>query len=298
MPFFALFFGPVRTAGTRYPHWKYRLVKMGSAPNAEMEWADNMRVLFATVRRVSLAGATCALALSLVSGCCRQVDMWTPQPRVHWSDIETRPVEPVRDGYHLLKDEPSRGLFPASIAVTRVAVGPDKERPELRRKHLLRDPRNEFLRWNAAFDDQMAVSEVFPIDQRDLGGADGEPEQVLAAFHALHARVGFVYGVNELSECATEMIGVLYDVNAGEPIASIHAQAASVAPLEDDEDPEDLWQTDSRALVRADFERHLYECIRALIAQDEPAAVESPTGWTPAGPVRPVEWPPRFTPGW
>lgn len=258
-----------------------------------------MKVLFTTVRGLWLAGATCALALVLLSGCSsKQAEVWTPSPRVHWTDIETTPVEPVEGGYHILKAEPSQGLFPASIAVTRVAVKLDPERMEVRQRHLLRDPQNEFLRWNAAFDNQMAVGEVFPIDQRDLGGADGEPERVLAAFHALHAQIGFVYGINELSERETEMIGVLYDVNAGEPIASIHAHATSVPPPEGDEDTGNLWRTDSRALVRTRFEKHVYECVRTLIARDQPAVVESPTGWTPAGPVRPVEWPPRYSPGW
>ena len=222
--------------------------------------------------------------------------MWTPQPQVRWSDIETQPVEQVRDGYSILETEVTQGLFPASIAVTRVAVRSDDGPAYQRQRQLLRDPRNEFLRWNAAFDDQMAVGEVFPIDQRDLGGADGAPEQILAAFHALHARIGFVYAVNELSESETEMIGVLYDVNAAEPIASLRARAVSVLPLEEDEEPADLWETDSRALVRAKFERYVYDCIRELISRDEPPAVERSTGWIPAGPVRPVEWPPRCGP--
>ena len=258
-----------------------------------------MRALWTTNRWRLVGVGTCAFTLALASGCCTQdVAMWTPPPQVHWSDLATELVVHVRDDYRILKAEPTQGLFPGSMAVTRVAVHPDAKDPERRRKHLLRDPQNEFLRWNAAFDDQMAISEVFPIDQRDLAGASADPKQVLAAFHALHARIGLVYAVNELSEADTEMIGVLYDVNAAEPIASVHAQAASAPALEEDEEPIDPWTTDSRALVRAAFQDHVYRCIRALISEDRPAAVESPTGWIPAGPVRPVEWPPRFRPEW
>ena len=139
----------------------------------------------------------------------------------------------------------------------------------------------------------MAISEVFPIDQRDLGGASAEPEQIVAAWRGLHARVGIVYAVNGLSETGTEMIGALYDVAAAKPIAAMHAQAFSIIPPKGDDEPADLWETDSRALVRAEFERHVYECLRELISRDVPALLESPDGWTPPGPIRPVEWPPR-----
>lgn len=188
------------------------------------------------------------------------------------------------------------GLFPANMSVTRVSLESDEEQEFSTQPRLYADPRNEFLQWNTAFDDQMAVSEVFPIDQRDLGGGEADPNQILAAFRALHARIGLVYAVNELSETESEMFGILYDNDAAEPIAAIHAQAVSVEPPKDENEkgePTDLWETDSRALVRAKFARQVHACVRELIQKDQPAVVETPTGWTPAGPIRPVEWPPR-----
>ena len=247
-------------------------------------------------------GVLGAFLLGIASGCAvTEIEGgWTPPPEVHWDDISTGAVAPVDNGYRILRIEPTQGLFPASIGVTRMAVESENQGAPIRQKHLLRDPRNEFLRWNSAFDDQMAVSEVFPIDQRDLGGAPAEPQQVLAAFSALHARIGFMYAVNELSENETEMIGALYDVTAAEPIASIHARALSLPPPDEKgEEPVDLWKYDSRALVRAAFERHIHGCIRELISRDERAPLESRDGWTPLCPVRPVEWPPRqLRSGW
>jgi len=141
----------------------------------------------------------------------------------------------------------------------------------------------------------MAISEVFPIRGRDLGGGEADPEQILAAFTALHARLGLIYAMNELSRTESEMFGVLYDTKSAQPIASFHVQAVSVLPPENERcrEPVDLWETDSRALVRARFERLVHTCIRELILQDEPETVEPPKGWTPASPTLPAEWPPR-----
>lgn len=240
-------------------------------------------------------------SLSVFWGCSsskKEESAWTPKPRVEWTSIAAAPAPTVQDGYQILTGGRTKGLFPANMAVTRVSLEPGADAPETNEPNLFADPRNEFLQWNTVFDDQMAVSEVFPIAQRDLGGRDADPPQILAAFRGLHARLGLLYAVNELSDRQTEMFGTLYDTQTGSPIAVIHAQAVSIEPGEDEPEKEDKkhadpWKTDSRALVRAKFAKQAHTCIRDLIAADEPALVEAPSGWTPAGPIRPVEWPPR-----
>ena len=240
-------------------------------------------------------------ALSVFWGCSsskKEQPVWTSKARVEWKSVAAAPAPAVRDGYEILTGGRTKGLFPANMAVTRVSLEPGVDAPETTEPYLFADPRNEFLQWNTAFDDQMAVSEVFPIAQRDLGGRDADPQQILAAFRGLHARLGLLYAVNELSDSQTEMFGTLYDTGTGSPVAVIHAQAVSIEPGKDqpakkDGKHTDLWKTDSRALVRAKFAKQVHTCIRDLIAADEPALVEAPSGWTPAGPIRPVEWPPR-----
>lgn len=250
-----------------------------------------------SLSRFQIVMINAALVIVGLSGCASSRPQneggWIPKPRVTWSEIAPAPIVPAAQGFKLLTTEPTQGLFPASIGVTRVAFAENSKVGESHRLCLLRDPRNEFLQWNDAFDDQMPVGEVFPIDQRNLAGAEAHPTLILEAFRTLHARIGFVYAVNELSKNETEMIGALYDVASGKPLASIHAHAASVPTPEDDTEANDLWETDSRALVRAAFAGHVYQCIRTLIALDQSAAQESPEGWTPEGPIWPVEWPPK-----
>jgi hypothetical protein len=207
-------------------------------------------------------------------------------------------LPPVRNDYRILLEQPTSGLFPASMAVSRVAMDDRIAPHHVGRPRLLTDPRNEFLRWNRAFDNLMALSEVFPIAERTLGGGAAEPEQILAAYRALDARLGFVYAVNELSETETEIMGVMYETKTLQPIACMHAHAGSTLPPDEatkkNETP-NLWETDSRALVRERMEKLVHACLRQLILGDQPAGLEDRGGWKHL-PVRPAEWPPRDFP--
>jgi hypothetical protein len=133
-----------------------------------------------------------------------------------------------------------------------------------------------------------------------LGGGEAEPQQIVAAFRALHAKLGLVYAVNELSEDHTEMIGVLYDLTTSRPLVSYAAQAESIPPPESasksEKRSQDLWKTDSRALVRAEFGKLVHASLRELILTDRPTDLEDKSGWTPIYPTRAVVWPPRVSP--
>ena len=247
---------------------------------------------------VALTVLGVAALLAVLSGCAAkrlEPAVFTPAPHVYWEDLSTQPIEPAYNGYRLLAQGPTRGCFPASIGVSRLAIRATSGDPIEREPFIAPKPRNEFLMWNRAFDNQMAVSEAFPVWQRDLGGAQAEPAQIIAAFRALGARVALVYAQNEFSETEAEMLGVLYDAEAELPLATVHARAHSVVPPAEGQARDDAcpWDTDARALVRAKFERLTLECVRALILNDEAEVVEVPAGWKPAEPTRPIVWPPR-----
>lgn len=239
-----------------------------------------------------------SFALFLVAsiGCAAKAkpEPWVAKSRVGWQQISTLDAPPVSEGYVLLNPKPTKGLFPASLAVSRVGLEA-KPLEATEQPGLYTDPRNEFLQWNSAFDDLMAVSEVFPITERTLGGGEADPEQILAAFRALNARLGLVYAVNEMSPTETEMLAVLYDVRAGVPLAFCRTSAASAPPPDSKSEAKKLdpWTTDSRALVRAKFERFAHACLRELTLKDTPSELEDKSGWTSDRPRLPAEWPPR-----
>lgn len=251
-----------------------------------------------------IRNAMCMLlaGLAAVGGCAhRDAESWTRPPQVNWADLCNANVHWRRNHFTLLTKGPTKGMFPAEIAVTRISREEDETRQGIVRAKLVRDPRNEFLQWNRTFDDQMAISAVFPVAQRDLGGGDPTPERINAAMRALHAGIGLIYAFNQVSEHESEMFGTLYDASLGWPLATIHASAKSLTPpakQDDDDEAEDayedltMWEKDSHALARQAFERLFYACIRELIMRDQPAEVTAPDGWVPVGPIMPVQWPP------
>jgi hypothetical protein len=248
-------------------------------------------------------------AVATLTGCARPKEpAWTAKPQVRWADVSTQESPPVVNGYRILQPLGSVGRFPASVAVSRLSIRCepailDQAAPQsayiaaktrmVRRPFLSKKPKNEFLAWNSTFDDQMAVSELFPIAQRDLGGGPADPLQIIAAFKALEAKLGIIYAVNEKTPNRTEMLGVLYETETALPLAAFHAHAVSIIPPEDEKKPIDLWTYDSKALVREKFEKLVYACVHELILNDQPERVDVPEGWIPERPVQPAEWPPR-----
>lgn len=264
------------------------------------------RIVAAPVRLASVKLARLNTTISLIlvgvvlpGGCSsskKKEEPWVPKPVVGWRQVAPAEIAPLDNLYRIVVPQPTRGLFPTSIAITRVGLTALEDDYEPLVPMVFKDPRNEFLQWNTSFDDQMAISEVFPIDQFTLGGGLAEPEQVVAAFAALRAGVGIIYAMNELGPNVSEMFGTIYDVPNARPIAYLHASAVSIEPPEDDsaesEEQPDLWETDSRALVRRKFETMLYACIFELIQSDEVEVIDVPEGWKRVMPERPVAWPP------
>jgi hypothetical protein len=235
------------------------------------------------------------VALLALGGCAaREQEDWSSTAQVRWSDVGGASHAPVSDGFVLLSETPTTGRFPATLAVTRVAVREAEDSPK-RERYLTSKPHNEFLEWNSALDNQMAIASVFPIWQRDLGGGPVELGQVLAAFRALGGTVGLIYAGNRTSATEAEMFGILYDTESTRPLAAIHASAASLPEEEEDgtEARPHIWQRDARALVRAEFSGLVHACMRELIVRDVPERVDVPPGWKPEHRYPPVEWPPR-----
>lgn len=237
---------------------------------------------------------TALTLLFCATGCSQKsIQPWSPKPLVLWEDICTRPIPQTINTFRIIKTEQTRGLFPASMAVTRIGIDAEQMSDPGVRVRLVTNPRNEFLQWNTALDDQMAISEVFPIRDEDLGGRRITMDLLFDAAVALDAQLGLVYAVNELRQDRTEILGVIYDLESTQALAVIHSQATS---LDTDgtkgKDAPSLWKTDSSALARAQFDRLLHACIRELIIQDQPPPVVVPAGWPSSFRPQPAVWPP------
>lgn len=250
-----------------------------------MHTAELMRAY----RHTALTPVACLLACI---GCAaQQKNGWEQTPRVEWNQVGGKTNEPKSTGYHVLSPSTTQGIFPANIGVTRVTMEQIDELSPATPPHLVTNPRNESLLWNAAMDDQMAISEVFPVRQRDMGGAPATPENIVSAMHALGASLGLIYAVNEVADNRTEMFGMLYETSTLKPLATFRTEAEELAP-DQVEKPDEIWRTDSRAIAQRQFEAQLRSCMREMIDRDNPAEVEAPEGWVPENPIRTVVWPP------
>ncbi len=253
-----------------------------------------MRNLQVMKLRVLLTAAVTAL----LCGCAAPESKkpWVAPQRVAWSDVATEPVESVENGYRIVQSDATEGLFPCALAVSRIAA----ETPRTNAGGSLAapsTPHNEFLIWNTSFDNLPAVSEAFPVVERDLGEYPVEPQLILSAARAFHAGLSLIYAVNQLAPEKYEMLGVLHDTKTGKPIAVFHTVNETIIRPKNAKKAHnnvDAWEYEARALARLQFKSLALACFRELIAHDVPQRQEPPEGWTPNRPLAPMHWPPRY----
>lgn len=250
------------------------------------------------MKRYPLTAAAVLAALAPLAGCSKPQDqvVRTMRPQVHWEDLAAEPVDDVDDTFANLATEGTDGLFPTSIAVARITV--DEENLDEQHPHVLMQmtPPNDFLSWNALFDNLRYVSESFPLHSHDLGEDAPSAARIVSAAAELTAGLCLVYGRSEASETESEVRGVLYQAQTGKPLAAIHARVAVPAPDQINRPPEqvrgDDRHRDPRFLADLRFQRLVLDCIRDLRRGDRPVVVEPPEGWRPDQPTEPRVWPP------
>ncbi|MBN1514903.1 MAG: hypothetical protein JXB13_23025 [Phycisphaerae bacterium] len=258
------------------------------------------------LRYVILAGLSLALL-----GCEKRKELpfMPTAPVVLWRDLSGRQANLPQDTFTLLVDEPTEGLFPASLAVARLAgVQPAGAGPRFAADHglvLSTAPAHELLRWNAAFDDVRLVSEVFPLSQMSLNGRSACVSTLMESAAAMTGRICLVYSITDLTPSESEIKGVLYRVSTQQPVAAVHARGAYYPPPddEDDEDTRDNFQKlleprSARLVAEARFLSLTRACLLALRDNDRPAKPEIEEGWVPQGPLAPPIWPPLYNYWW
>jgi hypothetical protein len=254
----------------------------------------------------------CTVVACLLAAGCSQTDepAFEPtSPVVRWADLVSSEVALPEDGFTLLVTQPTKGLFPASLGVARLAaVTPESAEsgePLTSRIILAEEPAHDFLRWNSAFDDVRPVREVFPISWIALNGREVTAANVVDACRAMTGRMCLVYCQTDVSVSESEARGVMYEAVTGRPLATIHARGVYVAPESDEAAPEDGDDASrdgpplTPRLVSEDrFEALVRACMLQLAANDQPQPPAPEEGWVPEGPLAPPVWPPSASPPW
>ena len=250
-----------------------------------------------------------AIALAVSTGCEKRKspEFTATDPAVPWHDLIDEDTALPDDDFVLYTSGVTKGLFPTSLAVARVAAIPPDEpalpAPDEYELALNMEPLHKFLHWNSAFDDVRSVSEVFPLSRIAMNGQRVNMASVVKATQAMTGRLCLLYAAADVGPTESEIRGVLYRVNDGQPLAAIHARGIYVEPEEDDEElaeaeeprselDELLTPCTPRLVAEARFRSLTRDCILKLLAGDEPAEPEPEEGWVPEGPLAPQIWPP------
>jgi hypothetical protein len=169
------------------------------------------------------------------------------------------------------------------------------------------NPPHDFLKWNSLFKDVRAVSAVFPISWVALDGREISARNMVKATEALTGRMCLVYAITDFDESYSEVKGVLYRVDTGEALATIHASGSYDLPYDEDP-PTDAAQLSApvvqllaprtpRLVAERRFQSRVRACMLKLLEQDQPVEPTPEEGWVPEGPLAPPLWPP-IPPEW
>ncbi len=217
------------------------------------------------------------------------------RPSLEWHEVGAEGLPAEESGIVNLSPAGTDGVFPASIAVVRLTVV-DGVLDGGRMTVLDMEPANDMLPWNSLFDNLRYVADAFPLNDRDLNGANPAPAQLCRAAHDLSANLCLVYAASDPSVWQSRIRGVIYDTRTQTALAAIQANADGSDPefvehpaeLADD----DMSHCDARVLASRRFEQLVYDCVRDLQRADRVVAPSLEEGWTPDGPVLPRAWPP------
>ena len=221
-----------------------------------------------------------------------------PSEAAGWSDLSPGASVTSEEGYRLLVPQATEGLFPSSIAVARIAQSAYNGGQLV----MAMKPEVDFLAWNSVFDDFRGISEVFPLNEKDLDGGEVSADNLLAASEALEAGLMLLYTESQAQFDRCSLSGVLYDVRSRQALAAIHANSLISDPVTPDErvartaSARGCEERDPRLVAINSFESHVRDCLRRLMTKDKSKNVGPIEGWIPTYSVEPLIWPSTYPP--
>lgn len=201
--------------------------------------------------------------------------------RIHLREL-ARDIAAVSDGWRLLAQDATQGRFGCSLAIAKLAAAEQAGVVKL----VALTPAEEAYWTNAVcgVSELGALQFISPISVRP---AEPGVETLCAAARSLEASLLLLYAPNRYGPNTAQVLGVIYDLKSGRPIASLHASASiraeggeEVAP---DRERGDQRQVDAYYQASRAFEQYLLACLNRLIANDSSPPTTQPHRWsTPA----------------
>ncbi len=253
-----------------------------------------------------IAVAACLAVVLGEAGCVKKAEIQfvATDPVLQWQDLQLPDDVEVHDGYTLLEEQQTTGLFPTAVAVVRIRADYTDAGPPATMLELNTEPETELLPWNSLLDDQRAISGVFPIKPIALQGEDVTVEHLLKTAEVMKASVCLIYATADLSQTESEVRGAIYDARRLKPLAVLcaHARIENLdealadlpkpAPMEPRyfDAAKDPRYHDAPGMAIYKFEALVRECVIALRKNDTPLENQPTEGWMPQPPPDGVFW--------
>jgi len=227
------------------------------------------------MRAAAGIGVGCVVVAFATLGCA-------PQPGTYERRIQMRElaadVAPVDNGYHTLVQEKTEGRFACSLAIAKLAPG-----DEAGAINLVELTPAEEAYWTNAVCGVSEVRDLQFLSPISVRPDEPRTETLLGAAAAREASLLLLYAPNRYGPNSAQVLGVLYDVRTGQPIASLHASASfadeegkEVAP---DQMLGDHRETDACYQASRAYEQYLLGCLGELIHNDSPPPATQPHRW-------------------
>jgi hypothetical protein len=219
------------------------------------------------------------LAAMLVG--CHERPQITYAPPLNMSELAAGLPTPDND-FALLVDQPTSGRFGCPLAIAKLAAGSGAESSGplvLTELHS-----NEQAYWTEQMRGVVAIQKLIFLRPRSIR----PEEQSLATLCDTAGRLGapllLLYAPRQLGPNAAHVLGVLYEAQSRQPLATVRSTAHLL-----DEKGEEVSPNDERGDHRAQdagyqaqrkFESYTLACLRELIHRDTRPATTQPHKWS------------------
>jgi len=188
-------------------------------------------------------------------------------------------VAAVDNAYELLESAGSTGRFGCGLAIGKLAAGEAAEQVRL----AVLTPAEEGY-WTQTTAVLPRIRHAQFLSPAGTFPRDSAVDVLCKKAASLDAGLLLLYAPNRYGLNSAQVLGVLYDVTTGKPIASLHASATFIDDETGLETPPDYEKGDKRGTdavfqsARA-FERYVQDCLVDLINRDKPAPPTEPKKW-------------------
>lgn len=178
---------------------------------------------------------------------------------------------PTND-FQLVAHQASVGRFACGLALAKLVVPPTSDAP----LQLVASESTEQAWWTEQLRGVTAIRELIFLRPTAIRG-DGEGIPALcAAARSMAAPLLLVYVPNHIAPYTAQVLGIIYDTESEQPLATLHAAANDTAGAAENDDDE----LDAAPLLAArQFERHTLGCLSVLTKQDSPPTTTQPHQW-------------------